>query len=86
MQVPVNRTLGLVLAGDDGQHFVRYGSFGVNNSARSIGHAGAHRPGRLGRPVDRSVVRVLRQRDRFRRVAEAIRGIRLSDVAATLPI
>ena len=42
LQVPVNRTLGLVLAGDDGQHFMRYGSFGVANSPRSIGHAGAH--------------------------------------------
>jgi CubicO group peptidase (beta-lactamase class C family) len=42
MQVPVNRTLGLVLAGSDGQHFMRYGSFGVANSPRSIGHAGAH--------------------------------------------
>ena len=38
LQVPVNRTLGLVLAGDDGQHFMRYGSFGVANSPRSIGH------------------------------------------------
>ena len=42
LQVPVNRTLGLVLAGDDGQHFMRYGSFGVANSPRSFGHAGAH--------------------------------------------
>jgi CubicO group peptidase (beta-lactamase class C family) len=42
LHVPVNRTLGLVLAGDDGQHFMRYGSFGVANSPRSIGHAGAH--------------------------------------------
>jgi CubicO group peptidase (beta-lactamase class C family) len=42
LQVPVNRTLGLVLAGDDGQHFMRYGSFGVGNSPRSFGHAGAH--------------------------------------------
>jgi CubicO group peptidase (beta-lactamase class C family) len=42
LQVPVNRTLGLVRAGDDGQHFMRYGSFGVANSPRSIGHAGAH--------------------------------------------
>jgi CubicO group peptidase (beta-lactamase class C family) len=42
LSVPAHRTLGLVLAGDDGQHFMRYGSFGVANSPRSIGHAGAH--------------------------------------------
>ena len=42
LPIPVNRTLGLVVAGDDGQHFVRYGSFGQANSPRSFGHAGAH--------------------------------------------
>jgi CubicO group peptidase (beta-lactamase class C family) len=40
--VPVNRTIGLVVAGDDGQHVRRYGSFGRGCSPRSFGHAGAH--------------------------------------------
>ena len=44
--VPVNRTIGLVVAGDDGQHAMRYASFGEGNSARAFGHAGAH--GQIG--------------------------------------
>ena len=42
MGVPVNRTLGLVVAGDDGKHILRYAIFGTGNSPRSFGHAGAH--------------------------------------------
>jgi len=44
--VPVNRTIGLVVAGDDGQHALRYASFGEGNSPRAFGHAGAH--GQIG--------------------------------------
>ena len=62
LQVPVNRTLGLVLAGDDGQHFMRYGSFGVANSPRSIGHAGAHGQVGWADPETGHLVRVLHQR------------------------
>jgi CubicO group peptidase (beta-lactamase class C family) len=40
--VPVNRTLGLVLAGDDGRHIERYASFGQACSPSTFGHAGAH--------------------------------------------
>ena len=42
MNVAANRTLGLVLAGDDGLHQFRYGMFGKENSPGSFGHAGAH--------------------------------------------
>jgi len=42
MGVPANRTLGLVLAGDDGMHMLRYAIFGEDNSPGSFGHAGAH--------------------------------------------
>ena len=85
LQVPVNRTLGLVLAGDDGQHFMRYGSFGVANSPRSIGHAGAHMQVGWGDPDDRHLVRVLHERHRQRRrCKEAMRGLKLSDLAAAL--
>ena len=84
LQVPVNRTLGLVLAGDDGQHFMRYGSFGVANSPRSIGHAGAHMQVGWADPgtglsfayctngIDSDVLK------------EAMRGLKLSNLAATL--
>ena len=84
LQVPVNRTLGLVVAGDDGQHFMRYGSFGVANSPRSIGHAGAHMQVGWGDPdtgisfayctngVDTDVTK------------EGARGVNLSGIAAAL--
>ncbi len=42
MSVPSNRTLGLVLAGDDGLHQFRYGMFGADNSPGTFGHAGAY--------------------------------------------
>jgi CubicO group peptidase (beta-lactamase class C family) len=42
MGVPVNRTLGLVVAGDDGQHNQRYAIFGSDNTPPSFGHAGLH--------------------------------------------
>jgi CubicO group peptidase (beta-lactamase class C family) len=41
MHVPVNRTLGLVLAGDDGLHQLRYAAFGKDCSPGAFGHAGA---------------------------------------------
>ena len=42
MGVPANRSLGLVLAGDDGKHMLRYAIFGADCSPGSFGHAGAH--------------------------------------------
>jgi CubicO group peptidase (beta-lactamase class C family) len=86
LQVPVNRTLGLVLAGDDWQHFMRYGSFGVANSPRSIGHAGAHMHIGWGDPesglsfayctngLDPDVMK------------EGARGVNLSGIAAALSV
>lgn len=42
MGVSANRTLGLVLAGDDGLHQLRYAAFGRTNSPAAFGHAGAY--------------------------------------------
>ena len=42
MGAPVNRSLGLVIAGDDGQHILRYAIFGSDCSPGAFGHAGAH--------------------------------------------
>jgi CubicO group peptidase (beta-lactamase class C family) len=42
MGAPVNRSLGLVIAGDDGQHILRYAIFGEHVSPAAFGHAGAH--------------------------------------------
>ena len=40
--VAANRTVGLVLAGDDGHHQLRYAIFGRGCSPGSFGHAGAY--------------------------------------------
>ena len=42
MGIPANRSRGLVLAGDDGMHTLRYAIFGEACSPGSFGHAGAH--------------------------------------------
>lgn len=42
MGVPVNRSIGLVLAGNDGKQILRYACFGAANSPMAFGHAGAH--------------------------------------------
>jgi CubicO group peptidase (beta-lactamase class C family) len=42
MGIGANRTLGLVLAGDDGMHELRYAIFGHHCSPGSFGHAGMH--------------------------------------------
>jgi CubicO group peptidase (beta-lactamase class C family) len=42
MHVPANRTIGLVVAGDDGLHQFRYAMFGKANSPGAFGHSGAH--------------------------------------------
>lgn len=42
MGVPANRTLGFVLAGDDGLHELRYAIFGRGCSPGTFGHAGMH--------------------------------------------
>lgn len=84
LQVPVNRTLGLVVAGDDGQHFMRYGSFGVANSPRSIGHAGAHMQIGWGDPTTGISFAYCTNGIDSDVMKEAIRGLNLSNVAAAL--
>src|SRR6185312_15393869 len=82
LQVPVHRTLGLVLAGDDGKHFMRYSSFGRTNSPRSFGHAGAH--GHVGwadpeTGLSFAYCTIGIDGDQMR---EGIRGVQLSGIAA----
>jgi CubicO group peptidase (beta-lactamase class C family) len=84
LHVPVNRTLGLVLAGDDGQHFMRYGSFGVANSPRSIGHAGAHMQVGWGDPATGISFAYCTNGIDSDVMKEAMRGLNLSNVAAAL--
>ena len=80
----MNRTLGLVLAGDDGQHFVRYGSFGVANSPRSIGHAGAHVQVGWADPATGLSFAYCTNGIDSDMMKEAMRGLNLSKLAATL--
>jgi CubicO group peptidase (beta-lactamase class C family) len=42
MNVGVNRSIGLVIAGDDGLHQFRYAMFGEKNSPRAFGHSGVY--------------------------------------------
>jgi CubicO group peptidase (beta-lactamase class C family) len=86
MQVPVNRTLGLVLAGDDGQHFMRYGSFGVANSPRSIGHAGAHMQIGWGDPESGISFAYCTNGLDADVMKEGARGVNLSGIAAALEL
>ena len=84
LQVPVNRTLGLVLAGDDGKHFMRYGSFGVANSPRAIGHAGAHMQVGWGDPATGISFAYCTNGIDSDVMKEAMRGLNLSNLAAAL--
>jgi CubicO group peptidase (beta-lactamase class C family) len=78
----VNRSIGLVIAGDDGKHTMRYAGFGDANSPRAFGHAGLHMQVGWGDPesglsfayftngVDTDVMR------------EGVRGVVLAGLAA----
>ena len=57
---PANRTLGLVLAGDDGRSNLR--GMGQTVSAGDVRAQRRRRPDRLGRPRDRPLVRLPHQR------------------------
>jgi CubicO group peptidase (beta-lactamase class C family) len=84
LNVPANRTLGLVVAGDDGQHFMRYGSFGVENSPRSYGHAGAHMQIAWGDPQTGISFSYMHNGLDADMLKEGARGVALSGLAAGL--
>ena len=62
MHVAANRSLGLVLAGDDGLHQFRYGMFGKENSPGTLRPRRRALPGRLGRSRQRYLVLVRQER------------------------
>ena len=86
MNVAANRTLGLVVAGDDGRHFFRYGSFGVENSPRSFGHAGAHMQVGWGDPETGISFAYFHNGLDADQLAEGARGVVLSGLAAALEL
>jgi CubicO group peptidase (beta-lactamase class C family) len=84
MGVPVNRTLGLVVAGDDGLHTLRYGAFAEGNSPRAFGHAGSHVQVAWADPatgISFSYLTNGLDKDSGR---EGLRSLRLSNLAASL--
>ena len=84
MHVAANRTIGLVLAGDDGLHQFRYAMFGKDNSPGSFGHGGAFCQVAWADPATGVSFAFLKngwQTDMF---SDAINVLPLSDLASAL--
>lgn len=84
MGAPVNRTIGLVLAGDDGQHQLRYAMFGKGCSPLAFGHAGAHAQVAWADPATGVSFVYLQNAMWSDPIREAIPVMRLADLAAEL--
>jgi CubicO group peptidase (beta-lactamase class C family) len=81
---PVNRTIGLVVAGDDGLHALRYAGFGEGNSPASFGHAGAHMQIGWADPATGTSFAYLTNGLGDDQLREGVRGVRLAGAAAAL--
>jgi CubicO group peptidase (beta-lactamase class C family) len=84
MHVSANRSLGLVIAGDDGNHQLRYAMFGHDNSAGSFGHAGAHCQVAWADPETGISFAFLKNALQADVMADAISVIPVTNVAAAL--
>jgi len=84
MNVACNRSLGLVLAGDDGLHQFRYAMFGKDNSPRAFGHSGAHCQVAWADPATGTSFAFLKNGLQSDLLADAITVLPLSDLAASL--
>jgi CubicO group peptidase (beta-lactamase class C family) len=84
MQVAANRSIGLVLAGDDGLHQFRYGMFGKDNSPGSFGHAGAHSQVAWADPATGISFSFLKNGLQADMMADALNVIPITDAAAAL--
>jgi CubicO group peptidase (beta-lactamase class C family) len=84
MQVPANRSLGLVLAGDDGMHQLRYAFFGRDNSPGSFGHAGAFGQIAWADPATGISFSFLKNGLQADMMADAVKLIPITDAAAAL--
>jgi CubicO group peptidase (beta-lactamase class C family) len=84
MHVAANRSIGLVLAGDDGLHQFRYAMFGKDNSPGAFGHGGAFSQVAWADPatgLSFAFVKNGLQTDMF---ADAVAVLPLSDLASAL--
>ena len=84
MNVPANRSLGLVLAGDDGLHQLRYAFFGRDNSPGSFGHAGAFCQVAWADPATGISFSFLKNGLQADMIADAVKVIPITDAAAAL--
>ncbi len=84
MGVPVNRTAGLVVAGDDGQHYMRYAGFGFANTPAAYGHAGAFMQIGWGDPTTGISFGYCHNGLYDDMSVDGVRGVKLADLAARL--
>ena len=85
MRVPANRSLGLVLAGDDGLHQFRYAMFGKQCSPGSFGHSGAYLQVAWADPETGTSFAFLKNGYQVDMVGDAGNVMPLCDLAAALP-
>jgi CubicO group peptidase (beta-lactamase class C family) len=84
MQVPVHRTRGLVLAGDDGLHQFRQAMFGAACSPGAFGHAGAFSQVAWADPATGTSFVCVKNGYGDDMVADAMHVMPLADLAAAL--
>jgi CubicO group peptidase (beta-lactamase class C family) len=84
MNVPCNRSLGLVLAGDDGLHQFRYGMFGKHNSPLAVGHAGAHCQVAWGDPANGVSFAMFKNGLQMDMLGDAVTIMPITDLASSL--
>jgi len=85
MEVPVHRTRGLVLAGDDGLHQFRQAMFGAACSPGAYGHAGAFSQVAWADPATGTSFVCVKNGYGEDMVADAMHVMPLADLAAALP-
>jgi CubicO group peptidase (beta-lactamase class C family) len=86
MGAPVNRSLGLVIAGADGQHVLRYAIFGEHVSPRAFGHAGAHAQVGWADPETGVSFAYVHNGVGADQLAEGGRSMRLASIASALDL
>jgi CubicO group peptidase (beta-lactamase class C family) len=84
LNVSVNRSIGLVIAGDDGMHQLRYAMFGKNNSPGAFGHSGIYTQVAWADPETGISFAFVKNGLEADLLADAVRIMPLSDIAASL--
>ncbi len=84
MNVAANRTVGLVLAGDDGFHQFRYAMFGKDVSPGAFGHAGAYSQVAWADPATGISFAFLKNGMPTDMFADAVSVLPLADLASAL--